>query len=89
MMNNGNMPAMGGMIPRSEVAIRQEEALSKTRAERYRYQKGLTKREHYAGLAMQGLIAGSLKGDTRSIDEVASLAVKFADAVLKELDKNG
>ena len=46
---------------------------------------GLSKREHYAGLAMQGLIAGSLKGDTRSIDEVASLAVKFADAVLKEL----
>ena len=47
----------------------------------------VTKREHYAGLAMQGLIAGSLKGDNRSIDEVASLAVKFADAVLKELDK--
>jgi len=54
---------------------------------RYEQGMGLTKREHYAGLAMQGFIAGSLPGDTRSIDEAASLAVKFSDALLKELDK--
>ena len=41
---------------------------------------GLTKREHFAGLAMQGLLAhyGTVVNET--------FAVKFADALLKELE---
>jgi hypothetical protein len=43
---------------------------------------GLTKREYFAGLAMQGIIAGNL-----DVDDVAHSAVKMADAVLAELEK--
>jgi hypothetical protein len=49
---------------------------------------GLTKREWFAGMALQGLIAGN--GDDNgfvSYDmiELASTAVKTADAILKQL----
>ena len=42
---------------------------------------GLTKREYFAGVAMQGLLAhyGTAVNETR--------AVKFADAILKALEK--
>ena len=45
---------------------------------------GLTKREYFAGLAMQGLIAhgyGLIQGP--------ELAVEYADALLKELEQTG
>lgn len=48
--------------------------------------KGLTKREHFAGLAMQGIISA----DTRKIygsERVAIDAINYADALLKELEK--
>ena len=43
---------------------------------------GLTKREHYAGLAMQGLLAhyGTVVNET--------CAVGFADALLKALEQD-
>lgn len=43
---------------------------------------GLTKREHFAGLALQGLLARS---DMTSID-AASIAVKCADALLDKIE---
>ena len=61
---------------------------------------GLTKREHFAGLAMQGLLSdekmirGIVKnalsdGRTESLisAEIASYAVELADALLLELSK--
>jgi len=42
---------------------------------------GLTKREYFAGLAMQGLLAN---GDYEGVE---SAAVVKADALLKELEK--
>lgn len=45
-------------------------------------EKGLTKREYFAGLAMQGFLARPFD----SIIHVAEASVKFADALLKELD---
>jgi len=46
---------------------------------------GLTKREHFAGLAMQGILAHSFgRGDA---DELAIQSIKCADALLKELAK--
>ena len=46
---------------------------------------GLTKREHFAGLAMQGLIFHDGNEDA---DECASYAIEYADALLKELEKS-
>jgi hypothetical protein len=45
------------------------------------YQEGLTKREFFAGMAMQGLLS---KGSTRA---VALTAVDLADALIAELEK--
>lgn len=44
--------------------------------------KGLTKREYFAGLAMQGLVASDL-----TFEAIAQDSVKMADAILAELDK--
>jgi len=46
---------------------------------------GLTKREHFAGLAMQGLLA-HYGADGAS--DCAILACKYADALLKELENS-
>ena len=47
---------------------------------------GLTKREYFAGLAMQGLSAGDIE-NMYTCDDIAGIAVVQADALLKELDK--
>ena len=47
---------------------------------------GLTKREHFAGLAMQSLI--NIDAGFRATPDVkAELAVKMADALLRELEE--
>lgn len=43
---------------------------------------GLTKREYFAGLAMQGTIYSSY-----SVNMIAEIAVKMADAMIAELEK--
>ena len=56
-------------------------------------QTGLTKREYFAGLAMQGMLANlngaMMKGGTKTLhpDHIAEMSVIHADAVLRELDK--
>ena len=56
-----------------------------------RQYSGLTKREHYAGLAMQGLLALPDKGTFGSFDEaierICEFSVKFADELLKQLEE--
>jgi hypothetical protein len=49
--------------------------------------QALTKREYFAAMAMQGLLAG--QGTERKVyhESVASEAVKSADALLNELSK--
>lgn len=51
--------------------------------------RGLTKREHFAAMAMQGLLSANAiyGGKTNDRDALAKDAVAFADAVLKELSK--
>lgn len=49
------------------------------------YQLGLTKREYFAAMAMQGMLAGD--DGNSSAEYVAHDAVKQADALLKELAK--
>ena len=54
---------------------------------------GLTKREHFAGLAMQGLLSkqdlalGS-NAHNELRDQLVSASVNIADALLKKLDNN-
>ena len=47
--------------------------------------KGLTKREYFAGLAMNGYL--SCIDVDATMEEVARYSVKQADLLLKELDK--
>lgn len=54
---------------------------------------GITKREYFAALAMQGLLANSFDDhqgqplSTASYADIADIAVKHADAVLAHLEK--
>ena len=50
---------------------------------------GLTKREHFAGLAMQGLCSGCDSDGcwTHDAGITAAAAIEYADALLTELDK--
>ena len=47
---------------------------------------GITKREYFAAMALQGICSNNLHG-CQSRDEIAKIAVIAADAVLKELTK--
>jgi hypothetical protein len=49
--------------------------------------KELTKREHFAAMAMQGLLASLPYHDDTFYQGVCEDAVKAADALLKELEK--
>jgi hypothetical protein len=49
---------------------------------------GLTKREHFAGLAMQGLLACTQHNiDRTHVDELTNTSVIIADALIAELNK--
>ena len=52
--------------------------------------EGLTKREYFAGLAMQGFITGTEvpEGFSIAISGLATSSVEAADALLAELEKN-
>jgi len=52
---------------------------------RFHYVNGLTKREYFAGLAMQGAI--SRAGSTNNLEDIASYSVKIADTLIEELNK--
>ena len=55
------------------------------------WSNGLTKREYFAGLAMQRLLALPDKGTYGSFDEaierICEVSVKFADELLKQLEE--
>lgn len=49
--------------------------------------KQMSLREHYAGLAMQGILANCAADQTRPSSEIVSEAVKYADMLIDELSK--
>jgi len=55
------------------------------------YETGLTKREYFAGLAMQGIIASgkgvatALSKNSKYADSVAKWSISYADELLKQL----
>jgi hypothetical protein len=53
--------------------------------EGYIINAGLTKREYFAAMALQGLLTDNESANTR--EEFAGYAVKFADALIEELSK--
>jgi hypothetical protein len=54
--------------------------------ENYGYQSGLTKREYFAVMAMQGLLSNNELGMSKE-NTIAQLAVKQADTLIDELNK--
>ena len=72
-MNNSDMPA--GVCPDVHHANGQLE---------YGH-SGLTKREHFAGLAMQGMLTNP--GDYSKPEHVAHDAIMYADAILAALEQ--
>ena len=48
---------------------------------------GLTKREYFAGLAMQGILAGNWEHES-PLQEICSEAVIHADQLIVELEKS-
>lgn len=48
---------------------------------------GLTKREYYAGLTLQGLLGGNYSFSNNEADVLAAAAVNLGDALLMELSK--
>lgn len=51
--------------------------------------QGITRREHFAALAMQGLIAHYGYGEAPAADvqEIAAWSVKLADALIEQLNQ--
>jgi hypothetical protein len=86
-MNNADMPAM----PQSGDDIEQWNDPTNPKAGTY-FATGLTKREHFAGLAMQSVLNNFNtyeQGDFDSSDYKLTVehAVGLADALLAELDE--
>lgn len=46
---------------------------------------GLTKREHFASMAMQGLLSGNLT--TNDAEEIATSALQIADTLIEKLNQ--
>jgi len=70
-------------LPSNAVQL-QYATISGTKNECY---TGLSKREYFAGLAMQGLLSNPEAGVDEAPNDAAEYAVKQADALLKELEK--
>lgn len=49
--------------------------------------RGLTKRELFAAMAMQGILADGFSDELNSAKNIARRAVNYADALLAELAK--
>lgn len=50
------------------------------------YAKGMTKREWFAGLAMQALLASRDPGSCSNLDRLTQQSRRIADGLLKELN---
>ena len=54
------------------------------------WSNGMTLRQYYAGLVMQGLLSGKM-GDSSSKDwvkDIVEASVEFSDALISELEKS-
>ena len=81
-MNNSDMPT----VPIATSTFTDPNGITYLAVE----SKGLTKREHFAGLAMQGLLAGGycIDDSQNRLNDVPSEAINLADALLKQLEQD-
>ena len=92
-MKNADMPASPSVIENVEFDLCCEVdeaglgAIKREGERRFEVQyHGLTKREHFAGLAMKGCCADEASWD-QTAAEVARCSVAMADALLAELER--
>ena len=78
-MKNGDMPAQPIVAGHGQPSV-MEAVVNNQGAQCF----GLTKREYFAAMAMQGLLASSMG----SADRRAAIAVKQADALLEQLEQS-
>ena len=85
-MKNADKP----IYPTTSQKINETEFFEYNLPNKEKQYSGLTKREYFAGLAMQGLLALPDKGTFGSFDEaiewMCEVSVKFADELLKQLE---
>ena len=87
-MKNADKP----INPSTSIKISDTEFFEYNLPNKERQYSGLTKREHYAGLAMQGMLAnpnGVMNENShwmRSPEQFAKMAIMCADELLKQLE---
>lgn len=84
-MDNGDKPAMARTESLNPNLIAQAEALGQPINHEIHY-PGLTKREHFAAMAAQGMISTVPWGMSWTPLEIAENAVDLADALLAALE---
>lgn len=82
-MNNSDMPAMPVS---AEQGLNIDSEIMRPKKYGLPSGMGLTKREYFAGLAMQGFAADKTT-QWSSIEQIANSSVTLADALLEELER--
>lgn len=80
-MNNADMPI-------TPTIVDTQESTSENSGGRYVTSNGLTKLEHFAGLAMQGLLAGGycIDDPQNRLLDVSDEAIGIAETLLQQLE---
>lgn len=94
-MNNSKQPINPTILTRNGDGDDDFEAANPYRQTGYeRAFSGLTKREHFAGLAMQGILSSLTEKGSHGIgftiselEYIADSAINMSDALLKQLEK--
>ena len=83
-MKNSNMPVTAHMYMVDADVIAQQKASGGKVQTTIQY-KGLTKREHFAGLAMQSLLVNVGRNGFEADYKLATTSLKLADLLLADL----
>ena len=85
-MNNSDMPAMPQSIMKSAKLYAQDYAIDPDNATSMIDYAGLSKREHFAAMAMQGLLSKGFVPTGNIFDKTAEASLGYADALLSSLE---
>ena len=80
-IKNGDSPAMPLMLTSEMVALIKSNPVQAGVA------SGISKREQFAAMAMQGLLSNSFQGPHRDYKPLARESIAYADALLAELER--
>lgn len=83
-MKNSDMPAMPATIEMSVQAWQQATGVG-ANIDRVSHYPGLTKREHFAGMAMQGILSNSCDAAWEmTLRDIKVMSYEMADKMLEE-----